>query len=201
MNSPTPKQVMSVSNAESNSESTRLSQLADCVRAKFLLEHHAPPTPCPFKPDPIAKRLSTPQESSRLLAKVVQCPLYYRESTAGFCNASSSSASASASASGSASASSSGPGYIVQARKFASIAGIDQITRNVTGLSSGDYIARRRTALTTTTTTTSAFIPVFFRTNSSTTTSSGGPLYVCPPTKTAQDPGVPFAPPVRCYLN
>ena len=172
---------MSVSNAESNSESTRLSQLADCVKANFLLENRAQPTPCPLRLDPVPHRLSTPQESSRLMAKVVECPLYYRESTAGFCTASN-------------------LGYTIQPRKFASISGIDQITRDVIGMSSGDYTARRRTALTTTTTK-SAFTPVFFRTNSSTTTSSGGPLYVCPPTKTAQDPGVPFAPPVRCYLN
>ena len=192
-------------------ESTRLNQLIDCVHAEFLLENPAPPTQCPLKLDPQPNvSVTTRLESTRLLAKVVECPLYYRESTGGFCEAytvpvitsrgvttrgvTARGVTTRATTAPTSQIVSSGPGFVIQARTFASITGIDQIVQPVVGVSSGDLIARKRASVIGATTSTgSAFTPIFFRSNGPNTTSSGGPLYVCPPIKTAQDSGVPVA--------
>jgi len=191
-----------------NAESTRLNQLKACTQANFLLENPVPDVPCPIILDPPPKgAVTTRLESTRLLAKVVACPLYYRETTAGFCGSSlqgndiSGSGSGSLSGSLSASASSTvviGSNYIIQARKYPSIAGIDQITKPVVGLSSGTYIARRKTAIINASSINPATTNVFFRTTGPNTSSSGSPLRVCPPAKTMQDTGVPYAPIPRC---
>jgi hypothetical protein len=150
-----------------NSESTRLRQLNECVHKDFLLENPAPPTECPLKlPAQITKTITTRLESTRLLNKVIACPLYSRVPKLGCAS-----------------------GYTDQYQQMANIGGINQITQPVVTVSSGTFIAAKATAIAGNASG-SKFIPTFFR----------GPSlpYVCPPAKTAQDPGVPQAPLVRC---
>ena len=200
-------------NGQPDAESTRLNQLKACIQANFLLQNPVADVPCPIKLDPPKGVVTTRLESTRLLAKVVACPLYYRESTAGFCGAAlqqiidvsgsvPGSGSVSGSVPGSVSASTSivavGSDYIIQARTYPSIAGIDQITVPVVGLSSGTYIARVKTSIINASSSNPATTKVFFRTIGPNTSSSGAPLRVCPPVKTMQDTGVPYAPIPRC---
>ncbi len=154
-----------------NAASTRLTQQKDCVQAAFLDLNPQPQAPCPPKLDPVPKVATTTKlESTRLLEKVVACPLYYRNEIGGGCGV---------------------YGDLVSPRSYASITGIDQITRPAQGTSSGDLIARTRTNA-------SPFVPPFFRKNGPGTSASGAPLPVCRTPKTAQDSGVPFAPLVQC---
>lgn len=80
-------------------------------------------------------------------------------------------------------------GYEDQYQQMANIGGIEQISQPVVGVSSGTLIAAKSAAIAGSVSG-SRFIPAFFR----------GPSlpYICPPAKTAQDPGVPQAPLVRC---
>jgi hypothetical protein len=154
-----------------NAASTLLTQQKDCVQAAFLDLNPQPQAPCPPKLDPVPKVATTTKlESTRLLEKVVACPLYYRNEIGGGCGV---------------------YGDLVSPRSYASITGIDQITRPAQGTSSGDLIARTRTNA-------SPFVPPFFRKNGPGTSASGAPLPVCRTPKTAQDSGVPFAPLVQC---
>jgi hypothetical protein len=154
-----------------NAASTLLTQQKDCVQAAFLDVNPQPQAPCPPKLDPVPKVATTTKlESTRLLEKVVACPLYYRNEIGGGCGV---------------------YGDLVSPRSYASITGIDQITRPAQGTSSGDLIARTRTNA-------SPFVPPFFRKNGPGTSASGAPLPVCRTPKTAQDSGVPFAPLVQC---
>jgi len=180
-----------------NAESTRLTTLENCVQATFLLENPPLPAVCPLKLDPqVVTTVTTRLESTRLLAKVVECPLYVRESTGGSCGAY-----RTITPHGirprviPRAIISQGPGYTISTQKYSNITGIQQLTQPVVGVSSGTLIAKRIAALTPST---SRFTPVFFRTFGPNTTSSGGPLYICPPVKTAQDPGVPVARNVIC---
>jgi hypothetical protein len=200
-------------NGQPDAESTRLNQLKACIQANFLLQNPVADVPCPIKLDPLPKvAVTTRLESTRLLAKVVACPLYYRESTAGYCG-SVQTIDSSGTVSGLVSVSGPGPGsisgqvssvvsvgtnYIIQARTYPSIAGIDQITVPVVGLSSDTYIARIRTAVINASSNNPVSTKVFFRTIGPNTSSSGAPLRVCPPPRTAQDSGVPYAPIPRC---
>lgn len=160
-----------------NAESTRLTTLENRVKATFLLENPTPPTPCPLKLAPQSNRIITTQlESRRLLNKVVKCPLYIRKSTSVSCITDISNN--------------------IKTQQYSNITGIQQVTQPVIGVSSGTLIAQKRIDLTSSGS--SPFTPVFFRTFGPNTTSSGGPLYVCPPVKTAQDPGVPVARNVVC---
>jgi len=171
-----------------NAESTRLTAIEDCVQREFLLKNPPNPVVCPLALDrQTYTTVTTRLESTRLLAKVVECPLTIRESTAGFC-----------SDSGSGSGSGLGLGYNVRTQQYSNITGIQQITQPVVGVSSGTYIARRSADIGSGSTTNNKFTPVFFRTFNSNTTSSGGPLYVCRVPKTAQDAGVPVARNVIC---
>ena len=193
-----------------NAASTRLTQQKDCVQAAFLELNPQPQAPCPPKLDPVPKVATTTKlESTRLLEKVVACPLYYRNEIGGGCGFDSSNVFSSPGSS---------PVYgdLVSPRSYASITGIEQITRPAQGTSSGELIARTRTNIvtsanimasadivTSTTLTPSAnnaspFIPTFFRKNGPGTSASGAPLPVCRTPKTAQDSGVPFAPLVQC---
>lgn len=198
-------------NGQPDAESTRLNQLKACVQANFLLQNPVADVPCPIKLDPPKGVVTTQLESTRLLAKVVACPIYYRESTAGFCRDSvtidsSGSVSVFGPVPGSVSASeqvstsvvSIGTNYIVQARSYPSIASIDQITIPVVGLSSSTYTARIQTAVINASTNNPVSTKVFFRITGPNTSSSGAPLRVCPPPKTMQDTGVPYAPIPRC---
>jgi len=154
-----------------NAASTLLTQQKDCVQAAFLDLNPQPQAPCPPKLDPVPKVATTTKlESTRLLEKVVACPLYYRNEIGGGCGV---------------------YGDLVSPRSYASITGIDQITRPAQGTSSGDLIARTRTNA-------SPFVPPFFRKNGPGTSASGAPLPVCRTPKTAQDSGVLFAPLVQC---
>lgn len=150
-----------------NAESSRLKQLNNCVKQTFLIDNPAPPTECPVKLDPQkTKTVTTRLESTRLLNKVIACPLYSRLPKLGCAS-----------------------GYTDQYQQMANISGINQITQPVVTVSSGTFISAKATAIAGTASG-SKFIPTFFR----------GPSlpYVCPPPKTAQDPGVPQAPLVRC---
>jgi len=161
-----------------NAESTRLTAIEDCVQREFLLKNPPNPVVCPLALDrQTYTTVTTRLESTRLLEKVVECPLTIRESTAGFCSGS-------------------GSGYNVRTQQYSNITGIQQITQPVVGVSSGTYIARRSNDIGSGST--NKFTPVFFRTFNSNTTSSGGPLYVCRVPKTAQDAGVPVARNVIC---
>lgn len=146
-----------------NAESTRLRQLNNCVTQTFLVENPVAPTECPLKLDPQkTKTITTRLESTRLLNKVIACPLYSRVPKLGCAS-----------------------GYTDQYQKMANISGIDQVSQPVVTVSSGTLIATKTAAIAGTASG-SRFIPTFFR---------GPPLpYVCPPAKTAQDPGVPQAP-------
>lgn len=194
-----------------NAESTRLTHLEDCVQAAFLLANPQPTAPCPFKLDPVPNlAVTTKLESTRLMEKVVACPLYYRNEIGGVCmDLSSGSSVGSGSGSGSGSRPGSGfgsspvYGQLVSARSFASIKGIDQITVVARGTTSGELIGRTRVSVINSSAnrnvaSTNPMMPVFFRTNGPGTSSSGAPLPICRPAKTAQDSGVPFAPIVRC---
>ena len=89
---------------------------------------------------------------------------------------------------------------MVLARNYSSITGIDQVTKPVVGVSSGNLIAQKRATIQSGSSQNgSPFTPVFFRSNGPNTTSSGGPLLACPPIKTFQDPGVPVARAQICY--
>jgi hypothetical protein len=193
-----------------NAESTRLTTLEKRVQTSFLLENPPPPTVCPLKLDPQSNRIVTTQsESRRLLKKVVACPLFIRESTGGSCTAYETDAVpiprtllipgtrsmvSPNTVNNTNQIISVGPGYILRTQQYSNITGINQVTQPVIGVSSGTLIAKKRIALTGT----SPFTPKFFRTFGPNTTSSGGPLYVCPPAKTQQDPGVPVAQNVIC---
>ena len=167
-----------------NAASTLLTQQKDCVQAAFLDLNPQPQAPCPPKLDPVPKVATTTKlESTRLLEKVVACPLYYRNEIGGGCGV---------------------YGDLVSPRSYASITGIDQITRPAQGTSSGELIARTRINIVTSANITSSainaspFIPTFFRKNGPGTSASGAPLPVCRTPKTAQDSGVPFDPLVQC---
>jgi len=177
-----------------NAESTRLRKITDCVKQTFLVENPVPPTECPIKlPAQVTRTVTTRLESTRLLNKVISCPLYYRVASTCPCGSSPVADIPSGPGPGPGSGSGlqptsgtcNGLGYTVQSQTFSNIKGIDQITQPVVTVSSGTLIASRTVAITG-----SRFIPTFFR---------GPPLpYICPPAKTFQDPGVPQAPIVRC---
>ena len=145
-----------------NAESTRLRQLNECVHKDFLLDNPVAPTECPIKLEPQkTKTVTTRLESTRLLNKVIACPLYSRVPKLGCAS-----------------------GYTDQYQQMANISSIAQITQPVVTVSSGALIAAKTAAIAGTASG-SRFIPTFFR---------GPPSpYVCPPAKTAQDPGVPQA--------
>ena len=177
-----------------NAASTLLTQQKDCVQAAFLDLNPQPQAPCPPKLDPVPKVATTTKlESTRLLEKVVACPLYYRNEIGGGCGYDSSNV---------LSTPGSSPVYgdLVSPRSYASITGIDQITRPAQGTSSGELIARTRTNIVTSANITSSAnnASPFFRKNGPGTSASGAPLPVCRTPKTAQDSGVPFAPLVQC---
>jgi hypothetical protein len=179
-----------------NAESTRLNTLENCIQSTFLLENPQLPVVCPLKLDPqVVTTVTTRLESTRLLSKVVKCPLYIRESTAGSCGAYQTLSPRVMPRVTPRAIISQNPGYIIKTQQYSNITGIQQVTQPVVGVSSGTLIARRIAAVTPST---SRFTPVFFRTVGPNTTSSGGPLYVCPPVKTSQDPGVPVANNVIC---
>jgi len=176
-----------------NAASTMLTQKKDCVQAAFLELNPQPQAPCPPILDPVPKVATTTKlESTRLLEKVVACPLYYRNEIGGDCGDSSNILSGPASS----------PIYgdLVSPRIIASITGIDQITKDVRGTSGGEIVARKKANIlaVTNSSSTNPFVPVFFRKNGRGTSSSGAPLPVCRVPKTSQDAGVPFAPLVRC---
>jgi len=175
-----------------NAESTRLTAIEDCVQREFLLKNPPNPVVCPLALDrQTYTTVTTRLESTRLLEKVVECPLTIRESLAGFCSESNS---------GSNPGSNPNSGYNVRTQQYSNITGIQQITQPVVGVSSGTYIARRSADIISADvgSATNKFTPVFFRKFNSNTTSSGGPLYVCRVPKTAQDAGVPVARNVVC---
>lgn len=181
-----------------NAESTRLRKITDCVKQTFLVENPVPPTECPLKlPAQTSRTVTTRLESTRLLNKVIACPLYYRVTTPCACSSSPEAVIPSGPGPGPGSGSillpTSGKcnssGYTVQSQTFSNIGGIHQITQPVVTVSSGTLIAAK-TASVAGNASGSRFIPTFFR---------GPPLpYICPPAKTSQDPGVPQAPIVRC---
>ena len=123
-----------------NAESTRLRQLGDCVKQTFLIENPVPYKECPLKlPAQTTKTITTKLESTRLLNKVIACPLYSRVPKLGCAS-----------------------GYTDQYQKFSNIKGIDQITQPVVTVSSGTLIAAK-TATIAGSASGSRFIPTFFR--------------------------------------
>lgn len=125
-----------------DAESSRLRELKNCTQINFLLENPVVPAPCPVKLDAVKERtVTTTSESSRLLSKVVACPLYYRAPVQTSCSTE----------------------VVVYSQFFSKIGGIDKISKPVVGVSSGTYIASKIASVTGSSSK-SPFTPVFFRT-------------------------------------